>query len=135
MRALLSITPFVLAALLQAEDHPIDRAAQVCLDKATTAPAMAQCADTAIAAWNEEIRTNVDALATLLDPAGKQALKASQAEWERFRDAELKSIAAILSRLKGALPVVMTAEERMSFVRTRALDLKKYLDLLNGSPE
>jgi uncharacterized protein YecT (DUF1311 family) len=80
--------------------------------------------------WDVEVQRLTEELSARLDAEGRQALKASHAEWIRFRTAEQISISLIYGRLKGTAAVLMAAEDRLELIRHRAVELKKYIDLL-----
>ena len=69
----------------------------------------------------------------LLKPALKESLKATQLEWIKQRDAEFKFIDSVFDTLEGTMYISMRIESRTELVKTRALLLKSYFDLVSDA--
>jgi len=110
--------------------HPIEKALEACIDKDSSTAGMTNCADRALESWDKELNRVYNELARKLDSKGKQALKAAQMEWIKYRDAEYGLIDSIYSQMEGTMYIPMRVEARTRIVRERALAVKDFLDLL-----
>lgn len=110
--------------------HPIDKALGACIDKDSSTAGMTNCADKALESWDRELNRVYNELARKMDPKDKQALKAAQTEWIKYRDVEYVLIDSIYSHLEGTMYIPMRVEARTRIVRERALVVNHYLDLL-----
>lgn len=113
-----------------AEEHPIDATLGACMEENPSTAGMIECVDDAYAAWDRELNDAYGALMKRLAPAQKEALRKSQRQWLAWRDAEFESIDALYGSLEGTMFLPMRVDERMQIVKTRALALRGYLDLL-----
>jgi uncharacterized protein YecT (DUF1311 family) len=110
--------------------YPIDKTLEACTDKNPSTNGTIQCTARAQEMWDKELNRNYNGLLGQLNPQGKQALKAAQLDWLKYRDAEFKLIDNLYSNLQGTMYLPMLAWDQMSVVWKRALALKAYLDLL-----
>ncbi|MBS1795418.1 MAG: DUF1311 domain-containing protein [Acidobacteria bacterium] len=107
--------------------NPIDRALDECLAKQRATMPRAECYSTALGAWEKETADNYAALLEILPaPVGK-ALRASQAAWEKYRDAEFEYISKIYADRRGSGYIAVRIIERTRIVRDRAVELKQRL--------
>jgi uncharacterized protein YecT (DUF1311 family) len=134
--------PLLLLLLLPAIAHaqqetvyPIDKALEACTDKNPSTNGEIQCTARAQEMWDKELNRNYNSLMGQLNPQGKQALKAAQLDWLKYRDTEFKLIDSLYSNLQGTMYLPMLAWDQMSIVKKRALELKAYLDLLKEGRE
>ena len=96
---------------------------------------MVECAETAYKKWEQELNKNYQALMRRLKPAGKQLLRSSQLSWITHRNSEFKLIDSLYDELRGTMCIPMRYDEKMRFVKERALGLSSHLDTLNeGEP-
>jgi len=115
--------------------HPIDKALDACIEKDGSTAGMIQCTDKAYVAWDRQLNKNYSELMRRLKPAQQTALKAAQLQWLKYRDSEFKLIDTIYDTLQGTMYLPMRISERLELVKTRALALNGYLELLEeGSP-
>ncbi len=109
--------------------YPIDKKQEDCVNKNPTTANMIDCTEKAYEAWGKEVEINYLQLMRELSPTGKELLKASQLEWTKFRDKELKLINHMNQNVSGSMYRVECAQDRVNLVKDRALELKEYLGL------
>ncbi len=114
----------------RAKKHPIDKALEDCIAKDSSTAGMTNCTYKAQEMWDQELNKVYNGLASRLEGEGKEALKAAQLEWMKYRDTEYKLIDAIYSPLKGTMYIPMRASERMEIVKKRAMELRGHLELV-----
>ncbi|HXM35514.1 MAG TPA: lysozyme inhibitor LprI family protein [Pyrinomonadaceae bacterium] len=114
-------------------DHPIDKALEACIEKDPSNAGTIECTGKAYQAWDKELNKNYGALMRKLKPAQKEALKAAQLEWIRHRDADFKLIDSIFDTIEGTMYISMRIESRTEPVKTRALLLKSFVDLVSDA--
>ena len=111
-------------------DDPLAAADAACLDKAQSTADMTNCENASYKRWDAELNRVYGELKKKLDDSGRQALKESQQKWLEFRNAELKTVGAVYDRLEGTMYIPMRAGAVRDIVKTRAIDLRGYLELL-----
>ena len=126
-----SLQPFVCSAQ-QKPVHPIDKALEECMDKDPSTAGMAGCLGEAYDRWDKELNRAYNDLMRKLKPAGKRALRAAQTEWIQYRDKEFALIDVVYSGLDGSMYIPIRVSDRVEIVKKRAIELKDYIDLLNG---
>ncbi len=112
------------------KEHPIDKALGACIDKDGSTAGMVQCIDIAYKNWDKELNRAYGELMKKLAPAARASLKESQLQWIKFRDLEFKFQDSVYSKLEGTMYIPMSADSRMQVVKSRALELRSYLELL-----
>jgi Uncharacterized protein conserved in bacteria len=127
---LLSIAPVYAQ---EKPEHPIDKALGVCVDKDPSTAGMTECTARAYQSWDRELNKNYGELMRKLKPVQKEALKTAQLEWIKQRDAEFKFIDSVFDTLEGTMYISMRIESRTELVKTRALLLKSYFDLVSDA--
>jgi uncharacterized protein YecT (DUF1311 family) len=126
--------PLLLACVLPLAAQsvsPIDKQCDQCQQKDQSTQGQIACLSAAEAAWDAELNKNYKALAKQLDVEGQKTLKAAQVAWIKYRDAEFAVIAAVRSNLDGSIYGQYAASRRTDIVKSRALELKEYLDWLS----
>ena len=126
--ALLLITSAAFAQ--EKPEHPIDKALGVCIEKDPSTAGLTECTTRAYQSWDRELNKNYGELMRKLKAPQKEALKAAQLEWIKQRDAEFKFIDSVFDTLEGTMYISMRIESRTELVKTRALLLKSYYDLV-----
>jgi uncharacterized protein YecT (DUF1311 family) len=125
----------LLPTLTRAQDapqqHPIDKALDICTEKDPSTAGMVRCTDTAYKKWDQELNKNYRTLMARLKPAGKQLLKSGQLSWITYRDNEFKLIDSIYDSIQGTMYIPMRIDEKMQVVKQRALALTSHLDMLD----
>lgn len=130
------ITLFALALLLvlpvQAKEtgNTIDLTTESCLNSNESTAGMLECFSRAEKDWDTELNCVYKVLQSKLKPAGQDALKQAQKAWIVQRDKEFELINALHTQLDGTMWIAVMAEKRADVVKTRALALQSYVDLL-----
>ncbi len=130
------VTLFALALLLvlpvQAKEagNTIDLTMESCLNSNDSTAGMLECFSRAEKDWDTELNRVYKALQGKLKPAGQDALKQAQKAWIVQRDREFELINALHAQLDGTMWIAVMAEKRADVVKTRALALQSYVDLL-----
>ena len=130
--SLLLLAPFVLIAQSHPQQaHPIDVAYEACMavDTNQTTYGMMMCAQQAEEAWDKELNLHYKKLITLLTAEKQAQLKDSQRKWLAYRDAEFKFSGDLHYNMEGTMYRPMAAYREAEIVRSRALELKGYVDL------
>jgi uncharacterized protein YecT (DUF1311 family) len=124
--ALLSVLP------VQAKDaaNTIDLTTESCLNTNESTAGMLECFSRSEKEWDTELNRVYKALQGKLKPAGQDALKQAQKAWMGQRDKEFELINALHAQLDGTMWIAVMAEKRADVVKTRALALQAYVDLL-----
>lgn len=115
---------------------PIDAAYAACIDKDPSTAGMVGCADAAETAWDKALNeAYAKLLKELKGTPGEAALRTAQRVWVTQRDAEYKLHGAMHGLLQGTMWGPVMADQRTSLVKSRALQLRAYLDfLVDGRP-
>ena len=130
------ITLFALALLLvlpvQAKEtgNTIDLTTASCLNSNESTAGMLECFSRAEKDWDTELNCVYKVLQSKLKPAGQDALKQAQKAWIVQRDKEFELIKALHTQVDGTMWIAVMAEKRADVVKTRALALQSYVDLL-----
>jgi uncharacterized protein YecT (DUF1311 family) len=115
------------------DQYPIDKSTKKCLENARGTGGEVACWEEAYKKWDHELNVQYKALMDLLAPAEKKHLQASELEWMKFRDAELKLIDDVYTHTSGSMYAPSQVASRVRIVRDRAVLLKHYCDLINGN--
>ena len=119
----------------EAQQHPIDKALDICTDKNPSTGGMVSCMETAYKKWDQELNKNYRTLMARLKPASKQLLKSAQLSWITYRDNEFKLIDSIYDSIQGTMYISMRIDEKMQIVKQRALALASHINMLDeGEP-
>jgi len=76
--------------------------------------------------WDNELNVVYQRLMKRLSPKQQAALRKSQQQWLKYRDAEGNTILEIVSTQQGTIHQLSGTNLGMQLVRSRALDLLKY---------
>jgi len=131
-----SILLLILASVSFAQkepEHPIDKALGACVEKDGSNAGVIECTEKAYQAWDKELNKNYGALMRKLKPGQKEALRVAQLEWIKHRDADFKFIDSVYDSLEGTMYISMRIEDRTDLVKSRALKLKIFLDLITDA--
>jgi uncharacterized protein YecT (DUF1311 family) len=115
------------------EDHWIDIELKSCLavDSNQTTAGMNMCTYEGEEKWDKELNKYYKLLMNNLDSAGQLKLKEAQRQWMKFRDIEFEFIGTYYYETKqGTMWTNVAAGSRYEFVKTRALELKAYYEIL-----
>ncbi len=110
---------------------PVAQADEACMDKADTTAAMVECADGSYKRWDGELNRVYGVLRKKFDKGARQALTESQQKWLVYRDAELKTLRALYGGMQGTMYIPMGASAAADLIKTRANELRGYLDVLD----
>ena len=112
------------------EKHPIDKWMQAELDKASSTSETREVLRKALAKWDTELNSVYKELTGVLKPAGKEALKAAQVQWMKFRDAEIAFIKESIYALDGTMWLQVGDDRVMELTRERTLQLRRTLQTM-----
>ncbi len=111
------------------EKHAIDLAMEGCFAQEASNLHIRKCLAEAFQQWDEELNIIYKTLRTKLQSQGqKDALKASQLEWIKFRDLEYVFIESQFEGLEGSMYPNLIIQYKMEIIRQRTLQLKGYVD-------
>ena len=137
MKSAISFTTVLFFAILaghataQESKHPIDVWFANCVAQDDSTAGQRNCYGNAYGLWDKELNLQYKNLMKRLDANGQKALKASQMSWLKFRDAESKLADLIVNGKDGTMWLIVGDGDRMELIRKRALELKKYREILD----
>jgi uncharacterized protein YecT (DUF1311 family) len=110
------------------DEDPIDTALSQCLDApdGQSTQGMVECLGTAYDAWDKALNEAYKGLMDSLEPAQKDALKASQRQWIAYRDSEQKFLQTLVTPDAGTIMRVTTNQAMVDMVKARVLLLRSY---------
>ncbi len=113
----------------------IDKALDACLesDAGMSTHGQIECTDQSAVAWDRELNRVFQALIKALDKPQADALRVSQRQWVKFRDAEIAALMEVYSALDGSMYQVMHVQAVSALTRDRALQLQSLLETIDGS--
>jgi len=123
----------ILAGHATAQDskHPIDVWFANCVAQDDSTAGQRNCYGNAYSLWDKELNLQYKNLMKRLDANGQKVLKASQASWLKFRDAEAKLSDLIVNGREGTMWLIVGDSDRMELVKKRVLELKRYREILD----
>lgn len=103
-----------------------------CLKKKDISNAeMCNCTIKAREDWDKELNKYYSLLKTKLSKEAFEVLKESQKEWISYRDKEYSFISKFYYEVKeGTMWYVVAESKKKEIVKTRAIELKVYYDML-----
>ena len=113
------------------QQHPIDAFLGKCMEQDSSTAGMRDCYGKAYQMWDKELNKGYKGLMSSLGPDAKKALKTSQAMWIKYRDSEFKLNNEIVGTREGTMWLLVGDGDRVEFVKRRALELKRYLEIMN----
>ena len=114
----------------QETKHPIDLYLDSCMEKDMSTAGIVKCMEEATKMWDAELNKYFKLLIKELDEESVYILKSAETEWLVFRDKEFQNIDNIYSKLKGTMFIPMKYDTKLEIVRTRALRIKDYYEIL-----
>jgi uncharacterized protein YecT (DUF1311 family) len=128
-------TPSACAEEEKEKPHTIDAAYEACTDKDPSTAGMLACAAEAETAWDRELNVAYRDLVGALKGKPLEALREAQRAWIAQRDKEHLLQDAIHGELQGTMWGPVMTDQRVSLVKTRALQLRAYKSFLDdGRP-
>ena len=123
----------ILAGHATAQDskHPIDVWFANCVAQDDSTAGQRNCYGNAYGLWDKELNLQYKNLMKRLDANGQKVLKASQASWLKFRDAESKLSDLIVNSREGTMWLIVGDSYRMELVKKRVLELKRCREILD----
>ena len=122
----------VLSQTKKTSDNSIDMLESKCLKKKDISNAeMCNCTIKAREDWDKELNKYYSLLKTKLSKEAFEVLKESQKEWISYRDKEYSFISKFYYEVKeGTMWYVVAESKKKEIVKTRAIELKVYYDML-----
>ncbi|MFA7325111.1 MAG: lysozyme inhibitor LprI family protein [Candidatus Kapaibacterium sp.] len=113
--------------------HPIEAEMKICLDLDSnySTQAMLDCVYIATDSWKLELNKNYNELISKLDDDKKNYLKKSHQYWLVYKENEFKLINEIYLSKVGTMYILMAALDKLKLIKSRALELKEYIDIMN----
>jgi uncharacterized protein YecT (DUF1311 family) len=110
---------------------PIDVQYDAAMEKDPSTVGMKMAAYDARLKWDKEMNKSYAHLMAGANHEQKEALKASQRAWLKFRDAEVDSTLKIIGVQAGSVWLLTATTHQMEVIRTRALQLREYEEALS----
>ena len=101
----------------------IDAQLEACQNKAQTTLDSSECYSQAMAAWDSELNTQYQALLKDNPEKVRNALRASQRQWIKYKDSYNEATNAYYRQEQGTIWGIIAAETRMNVIRDKALSL------------
>jgi uncharacterized protein YecT (DUF1311 family) len=115
--------------------HPIDAKFEKCVEADPSTAGLIGCASAAATEWDGELNQAYKILVGALKGKALDGLKQSQRAWITQRDKEFALQEALRAELSGTMWGPVMADQRVTFVKTRALQLRAYAEILKeGRP-
>lgn len=114
--------------------HPIDIKRENChsIDSNQTTLGMTNCEYITAELWDKQLNEYYNLLMTLLNKDEREILRDSQLKWIEYRDKELKFSGTFYHNLQGTMWRIVAAGRLCDLTRTRALEIKEYIDVLKN---
>jgi uncharacterized protein YecT (DUF1311 family) len=119
------------AAQENKSEHPIDKWFGKCVAQDNSTAGMRECYSKAYDLWDKELNKAYRDLMNKTNAEGKKALKSAQQSWIKYRDSEFKLNNQIVGTREGTMWLLVGDEDRMQIIKKRALDLRRYEDILD----
>jgi len=113
---------------LTGELAQIERDLEACIQEDFSTAGMAQCTAQAYEEWDENLNRIYNELRSQLTPAAEESLISAQLSWIEYRDKEFNFIDKIFSANEGTMYIPINEHARVSVVKTRTLELQRYLE-------
>jgi uncharacterized protein YecT (DUF1311 family) len=112
--------------------HPIDVELQNCRDTESnqTPFGRIECEHIAADLWDNELNNYYNDLMKRINTKEQEILKESQRKWIEYRDKELNFSETFYFGFQGTMWGTVAAGRRCDIIRSRALELKAYMDVL-----
>jgi uncharacterized protein YecT (DUF1311 family) len=111
---------------------PIDKKMEECISRNQTTLGMNKCGDEALVSWDRALNDAYNQLVNKIDKNGVVALRKSQREWVKFRDADFEFINSYYNDFTGSIYSNMNRGSKIDRVKKRVLELRGYIALLDN---
>lgn len=113
--------------------YPIDSELKICLelDSNYSTQAMLDCVYIATDSWELELNKNYNELISKLDNDKKVYLEKSHQDWLVYKESEILFINEFYLSMEGTMYILMSASDKLELIKSRALELKMYIDIMN----
>ena len=121
------------AATIEKRDkkiHPIDKRLQKAIDRDISTANMKKAGRMALGEWEQELEKYYSGLIKELNDNEKVFLEKSQKDWQEYRKSEIEFFDALYGTMRGSMFSTLKVNGRMELVKQRALELKRYYDLV-----
>ena len=117
-----------------AADGPIDKILEECIAKKPTLPGVAACTFQSEKLWDVELMSKYNALMKLLSDDEQTALRKSQKQWAHQRDAEIRLMQTIFSKVQAGISNPIQGIKKMgSITKDRVMLLSNYIQMVESS--
>jgi len=111
--------------------HPIEQKVQDCMKQNNfTTAGMSQCVNDSVKDWSNEIDKSLTLFKNKLSKEQYVQLQVSQAQWEKYKLAELKFLSSVIGSKTGTIYINILSGEKAAIVETRARDLAEVYDMV-----
>ena len=117
-----------------AADGPIDRILEECIAKKPTFPGVAACSLQSEKLWDVELMSKYNMLMMLLSEDEQTALRKSQKQWAHQRDAEIRLMQTIFSKVQAGISNPIQGIRKIgSITKDRVILLSNYIQMVESS--
>lgn len=114
-------------------DGPIDKLLDECIAKKPTLPGLAACNLQSEKLWDIELMSKYNALMKLLSDEEQAALRKSQKQWAHQRDAEIRLMQTIFSKIQAGISNPIQSMKKMGGItKDRVILLSNYIQLVES---
>lgn len=115
-------------------DGPIDKLLDECIAKKPTLPGLAACTLQSEKLWDVELMSKYNALMKLLSDEEQVALRKSQKQWAHQRDAEIRLMQTIFSKVQAGISNPIQSIKKMGGItKDRVILLSNYIQMVESS--
>ena len=117
-----------------AADGPIDKSLDECIAKKPTFHGVAACTLQSEKLWDVELMSKYNALMKLLSDDEQTALRKSQKQWAHQRDAEIRLMQTIFSKVQAGISNPIQGIRKMGIItKDRVILLSNYIQMVESS--
>ena len=117
-----------------AADGPIDKILDECIAKKPTLPGVAACTLQSEKLWDVELMSKYNDLMKLLSDDEQTALRKSLKQWTHQRDAEIRLMQTIFSKVQAGISNPIQGIKKMgSITKDRVILLSNYIQMVESS--
>lgn len=112
-----------LPVLAESPADSIDAQLEQCQNAAQTTIDSIECNQQAMVAWDRELNLQYQALLQDNPPSVRDALRTSQRQWIKYKDAYNEAINQYYRQEQGTIWGIIASETKMNVIRDKALSL------------